>query len=403
MSLDARRNRPENWPAAVFALILRVAVLVAFAYVLYRVGFIIVMVLMAVMLALTVVPLVDWLRKSAALRLLPEGARRSAATSIVFLLLALGLAWVVGLILHPLALETRELTHNWRNYTVQWGDRIQTLGEHYRSSFPPEARQWLEEQGRKWAQEQGGKDVGALVGQQLHTLSRRTLESGALLLELFLVPVLAFSFLTESRPLKREFAHLLPRGRVRDGLYVLRQIGTILQSYAIGQLILAAIAGGVVWVLLSVLRIPGALALAVVAAVTRVIPVIGPLVGGIPIVLISTVKGWQPGLTVLIAFTVMHIVESKVIMPRVIGYRINLHPAVVIIVLLIGAEFFGMWGMFLAAPVAAIIKSLLHYFFVRPRLIRRPPPSAPQAPVSEKEREVGHPAVASIRSHSGAH
>ena len=73
------------------------------------------------------------------------------------------------------------------------------------------------------------------------------------LVELVLIPVLAFSFLTESRPLKREFTSAIPRRRLRDGLYVLRQTGLILQSYAIGQLILALIAGAVVWLLLTCL------------------------------------------------------------------------------------------------------------------------------------------------------
>jgi predicted PurR-regulated permease PerM len=190
---------------------------------------------------------------------------------------------------------------------------------------------------------------------------------------------------------------------VRDGLYLARRTGTILQSYAVGQLTLALIAGVVVWLMMTAMGVRYALALAVIAAVTRVIPVIGPLVGGIPIVLISALQGWDRGLTVLIAFTIMHLVETKVIMPRIIGHRIELHPAVVIIVLLVGAEFFGMWGMFLAAPVAAVIKAMIHYFLVRPRLRGRRRPPAPRAPISAEGAEVERPPVAGVRSHSGAH
>jgi predicted PurR-regulated permease PerM len=111
----------------------------------------------------------------------------------------------------------------------------------------------------------------------------------------------------------------------------------------------------------------------VLAATTRVIPVIGPILGGVPIIVLTALDDWRKAVVVLVLFTLMHLLESKVVMPRLIGYRIKLHPAVVIIVLLIGAEFFGMWGMFLAAPVA------------------------------RKEIEVERPAVAGIGHHSGAH
>ncbi|HEU4752261.1 MAG TPA: AI-2E family transporter, partial [Armatimonadota bacterium] len=134
-----------------------------------------------------------------------------------------------------------------------------------------------------------------------------------------------------------------------------------------------------------------------------VIPVIGPLLGGIPIVLLSALQDWQKGVGVLIVFTLMHLLESKVVMPRIIGYRIQLHPAVVIIVLLIGAEFFGMWGMFLAAPVAAVARVLFQHFFVRSQRRGPRPPLVPRAPISRKEVEVERPAVAGLGSHSGAH
>jgi predicted PurR-regulated permease PerM len=257
------------------------------------------------------------------------------------------------------------------------------------------------------------RDFGTQLGEQLRHLGHRTVESGMLVVELILIPVLAFSFLTESKPLKRELMWLVPRARVRDMLYLTRQSGIILQSYAVGQLILALIAGGVVWVLMVGLGIRYALALALIAAITRVIPVIGPIIGGIPIVLFASLQGWESGLFVLVAFTVMHLVESKVVMPRIIGYRIHLHPAVVIVVLLIGAEFFGMWGMFLAAPVVAVAKVVFHYFLVRPAQRGRPAfpervsPSAPRAasPSRREEREpdLERPAIAGAGSRTRAH
>jgi predicted PurR-regulated permease PerM len=397
VSIQAKRSRPETWLSAVTALILRVAGAVVVCYVLYRVGFIIVVVLMSVMLALSVAPLVDALCRSRALRPLPKPLRKSLATGVVFVALALALLALGVLVLKPFAAEVANFAAKWPEYQAKLAAHAASLQAQY-NALPADIRRWVEDQ--------EFRTLGGGVAEQTHHIIRRTLESGMLLVELILIPVLAFSFLTEGRPLKRDLLTIVPRSRVRDVLYVLRQVGVILQSYAIGQLLLALIAGIVVWLLMVALAIPYPLALAVVAAVTRVIPVVGPLFGGIPIVLFSALQGWETGLMVLIAFTVMHLVESKVVMPKVIGYRINLHPAIVIIVLLIGAEFFGMWGMFLAAPVAAIIRVLFHHFFVRPRTQSPRTPRAPltpTAPVTQKEVEVERPAVAGVGSHSRAH
>lgn len=392
-NIDPRRSRPETWLSAIWALLVRIAIAVAAVYFLYKIQFIIVVVLVSAMLSFTMAPVVDWLMRARIFRPLPRHARRTVATAVVFVGLGVLLVQVGIWIVKPITSEVSNLLANWHMHQAEWSKRVAVLQERY-NALPADVRVWVEQQ--------GFHDVGGGLGERIQHVLSHTMHSGMILVEMILIPVLAFSFLTESRPLKREFAMLLPRMRVRDGLYIMRQTGLILQSYAVGQVILALIAGGVTWVLLVSMGIRYPLAMAVVAAVTRVIPVIGPVIGAVPIVLLATLQGWERGLTVLIAFSLMHLIESKVIMPRIIGYRIKLHPAVVIIVLLIGAEFFGMWGMFLAAPAAAVVKTLVHYFFVRPRIgeDRRRPPTAP---VHREGERVERPAVAGIRSHSGAH
>ena len=103
---------------------------------------------------------------------------------------------------------------------------------------------------------------------------------------------------------------------------------------------------------------------------TRAVPIIGPIVAGVVIVLLALIKSPMLGLYMLVFFALLHFVESKFIMPKLIGHRMQLHPALVIVVLLIGAEFFGVLGMFLAAPVAAIIRTLIRYYILKPKELR---------------------------------
>jgi predicted PurR-regulated permease PerM len=65
-------------------------------------------------------------------------------------------------------------------------------------------------------------------------------------------------------------------------------------------------------------------------------------------------------------FTLMHLAESKIITPMILGDRLHLHAVIVIIALLVGGEFFGLMGMFLAAPVAALVRLLLMHYYVYP-------------------------------------
>ena len=210
-------------------------------------------------------------------------------------------------------------------------------------------------------------------------------------MDLILIPVLAFYFVLDGRALRNEFLALVPHTRVRETLALLRESSGVMRSYVIAQVWLCVIAGAVVYAGLSLIHMPYALILGLLAGVTRAIPIIGPILGGIPIVLLAAVLpashggGLALALKVLIFFSLLHLFESKLLMPKFIGHRIHLHAAVVIIVLLIGAEFFGLLGMFLAAPVAAIGRILIAHYVLRPRRAARlqaqaahsPPPAAP--------------------------
>jgi predicted PurR-regulated permease PerM len=156
-------------------------------------------------------------------------------------------------------------------------------------------------------------------------------------------------------------------------MYLTREISGILQNYIIGQIILCVIAGVLTGIVLNFLNMPYTLVLAVFAGITRAIPIIGPIISGIPICIVGYQESPSLGVALLIFVIVMHFAESKFIMPILIGDRMKLHPAVVLAVLLIGAELFGVIGMFLAAPVTAIIRELVYFYIIRPQRAKPTP------------------------------
>ena len=223
---------------------------------------------------------------------------------------------------------------------------------------------------QKLLQTQDFRSVGQALTKYSHAIVTTTIDVVSHLWEIILIPVLAFYFTLDSRVIKRELMGLVPKRRRREALAIIYEINGIMRSYVIGQFILCVIAGLAVGGILHLLSMQYVLILGVFAGITRAVPVIGPMVSGAAIVILGLLKAPIVGIYLLASFAFLHFAESKFIMPKLIGRRMQLHPAVVIIVLLVGAEFFGILGMFMAAPVAAIIRVLVRFYLIGPKKFR---------------------------------
>ncbi len=181
------------------------------------------------------------------------------------------------------------------------------------------------------------------------------------IVELILIPVLVFYFLADGPSLRTELKVLCPPLWRRRGAGILDHLDRVLDGYIRGQVLMCLIAWVLVTIGLLLLGVPHAFTLGLLAGITRAVPIIGPLLGAIPIALVCLLTTQSVQITgfVLLGFTAMHFLESKVLLPKVIGHEVDLHPVSVIVSLLLGMEFFGFIGVFLAVPVAALVKVLL--------------------------------------------
>jgi predicted PurR-regulated permease PerM len=351
------QSRVETSIAVIWGVFVRLAAVAGILYFAYRVRFIAITVLISALLALAVAPVVDYLT-NAAPRRLSYPVRRFLVTLLVFIaLIGLGILGNVYL-LAPVSREVTEAFANLDPTKGRIGEYMRELRRWY-ENLPPDLRSFLSPQ--------SFSGVATRVVEAIRTMITTTLEWMSHVVELIVIPVLAFYFVLDSRPLKREFMYFVPKRRVREALILLREAAVILKSYAICQVILCAIAAVVVGVGLKIIGVHYALTLGIIAGITRAIPVIGPILGGIPIVLVCMVQSLATAVAVLIFFAALHFVESKIIMPKLLAYGMNLHPAIILIVLLVGSEFFGIIGMFLAAPITAILKCIYCFYVLSDR------------------------------------
>lgn len=264
--------------------------------------------------------------------------------------------WAGFIIYVPFRAEINSLSHNWDSYQIQLDRLFGGVLDWYKT-LPASLRDIVESQNLNSEISNVSRFMGGLL---VHTT-----KVVSYIVEIVLVPVIAFYFLVDGRSMKKEIVGSLPKKFWKAASWTLRESNLIFENYVIGQIILCVIAGVVVWLGLSLLGIHYALVLGVLAGFTRAVPVIGPIIGAIPIVLLAVAQfptDLSVAVKVLVFFSSLHLIESKFILPILLGDRLKLHPVFVIVALLIGGQFAGLPGMFLAAPIAAIARVLYRRF-----------------------------------------
>ncbi len=116
------------------------------------------------------------------------------------------------------------------------------------------------------------------------------------------------------------------------------------------------------------------LLLAVFAAVMSLVPIFGTIISSIPIALVALVSGEQglalgPALAMLAWIAGIHLLESNVLNPKIIGDSAHMHPVVVILALLAGEHVYGLAGALLAVPVASMVQTV--FIYLRERVAAR--------------------------------
>lgn len=202
--------------------------------------------------------------------------------------------------------------------------------------------------------------------------------------------VVVFFWLVEHARLQRYVLAFLPpehRASARDSW---NRIETRLGLWVRGQLILMGAIGLATGVVYTVLGLPAALLLAVIAALCEAIPLVGPTLGAIPALLVALSVSPQLALLVLVAYIALHLIEGNVLVPTVMRNTVGLSPFIVLVSLLIGGAIAGIPGAFVAVPIATAVEIALEPLQAR-ELPVAPEPRPDDEPQEEKEREPSLP------------
>lgn len=171
--------------------------------------------------------------------------------------------------------------------------------------------------------------------------------------------VLALYLVADRERMRGAVYSVVPRGHHVRLAHILSRMEVIVGGYMRGQLITSVAIFIFTFILLTVLQVPGALALAAFAGLTDVIPYVGGLLATAPAALAAfAVNSWV-GVVVLVALGAYQEFESRLLVPAVYGRILRLPSAVVLLALLVGGRLLGIIGALLALPVAAVLRMLI--------------------------------------------
>lgn len=175
------------------------------------------------------------------------------------------------------------------------------------------------------------------------------------LLAIIFLLVLTFYMLLEQDNLESRFASLFKDREERVRRLIIK-IEEKLGAWLQGQLILSLLVGILTYIGLSILNIPYALPLALIAGIMEVIPVIGPIISALPAVFLALMISPILSIMVAIMYLVIQQLENHLIVPQVMKRAVGLNPLIVILTIAIGSRLLGISGALLAVPLAVVIQ-----------------------------------------------
>jgi predicted PurR-regulated permease PerM len=305
---------------------------------------------------------------------------RPLAILIVYVVVVVALVEFLSLTLTPLVNEIVRFIEDLPTLIDDLDLQLRQLGEFYaRLQIPDAVREWIDNVVVSLT-EDGAIGADAIDLSLLLPVVTGATSLIGLIFGYLILPVWVAYLLKDRVALTAAFDRAIPRTWRFDVWAVLRTIEHVFGQWVRGQLILGlsvAILTFVGLLIASELIDPifgrYAILLSVIAGVLELVPIIGPIIAAIPAVLLAATAG--PGVMVaaLVLYTLIQQIENNFLVPKIQGDAVELHPAAVMVAILIGGSLAGLLGAILALPITAAFRDVVRYLF------RRLSPDEPEA------------------------
>ena len=337
-------------------LVLLVLGIILIFWVLYSLRTVILPFAIGLVLAYLLMPVISWMERSLPRRGKWLGFKRVFSTLVVFIVL-IGLVgaflYVIVTVVVDAALVLLENAPYFISRSVY---QVQEWFEVLRQQFPPEIRHELDKALLEAGVALGNSIRDALVGGVSFAPRNFSVVFGFAALPFFL-----FYIMKDSERLRRGFYSGLTPGIAEHVRNIISIVERVLGRYIRAQLMLGLIVAYLAFIGLLLLGVQYAPVLAILAGMTELIPTLGPWIGGGVAVIVTLAVTPERAIWVAVLFLGIQLVENYFFVPRIQSAYLRIPPAIMIVLLVLGAYIAGFWGLILAGPLTATTVEIYKY------------------------------------------
>jgi predicted PurR-regulated permease PerM len=310
-------------------------------------------------------------------RLAAAGIPRSLAVLLTFVAVIAIIVALAMLALSPLIRQIQSFVEDLPHIAR---DAQGALADFYVGlNLAPDVRAYVDSVIAAGARGVGGIDAGAIVRPVVGSVFSLV---GTLTAYLIL-PAWLFFLLKDRLRLADALERALPREWRGDVFAIFAMTSRVFGNWIRGQLALGVVVGVASFVGLEILSVivdpvfgRYAILLALIAGILELVPFIGPIIAAVPALLIGITAGPQGFFAALLLYLLIQQVENNVLVPKIQGTAVELHPSAVMLALVVGAAMAGILGAIVSLPITAAGRDIFRYLF---RRVSDPPASVPDA------------------------
>ena len=185
--------------------------------------------------------------------------------------------------------------------------------------------------------------------------------SSGMILGFAIIPIFIFLILKDWDILRDRFYAVLPLWTRTHTKNIFSILQNAVGRYIRGQLLLGLVVGLCVYALLMILRVDFALPLAIFAGIMEMVPTIGPWLGGGLAVMVTLSTAPEKAIWVALGYLLIQLLENNLLAPKIQSSQMQIHPAFIIMLSLLGGYFAGILGFIIALPITMAIVAIFKY------------------------------------------
>ena len=335
-------NKIYNIILWVLRIILWGSVAVAVIYLCYILSDMLVVFAVSVLLALIFDPFVSMIEK--------KGLNRLLSSLIIFAIFFFIIYLIFSFLVPSFIQQMKQLIEKVKVYLTF--TQIRKIGTEVQKTIPLIKSGDLQERITRYISVQVENSFNYFT-----TLFSTLLSTIAILV---IVPFITFFLVKDNKKILRGILNIVPNKYFEMSYYVIKKVTYQLSRYVRAWIFDASFVGCAMGIGLYFIGIDNALPLGVIAGFGHLVPYFGPVIGGIPAILISLIQYGDfsrvPYITILVLAT--YAFDNGIVQPFVFSKSLDIHPVIIILLIITGGQLFGIVGMLLAIPTATVIKTL---------------------------------------------